>query len=250
MGRGLVAPFVSTPDVLKAAPSPHRVLAHCRVPLARVRRMAGAGGAKINDVMLTLIDIAMHRYLDERGAAVHRPLVADIPVALTDHGSTGNRITILQVPMGRPGVAPVQRLVDVLRETAQMKQEIRELDGSALTLYSILQHSLASTIESLGFSDLPMLANAVISNPAGFDRRVYFNGAEVELALPISVVAHHQVLNITITTYVDELHVTFIALREALPDLQHLADLTAAAADELEAALHRSARSPRRRRVR
>jgi hypothetical protein len=58
------------------------------------------------------------------------------------------------------------------------------------------------------------------------------------------------VLNITITTYVDELHVTFIALREALPDLQHLADLTAAAADELEAALHRSTRSPRRRRVR
>jgi len=72
----------------------------------------------------------------------------------------------------------------VLRETQQMKQEIRELDASALTLYSILQHSLASTIESLGLSDLPMLANAVISNPAGFDRRVYFNGAEVELALP------------------------------------------------------------------
>jgi len=250
MGRGLVAPFVSTPDVLKATPSPHRVLAHCRVPLAQVRRMARAGGAKINDVMLTLIDMAMHRYLDERGADPGRPLVADIPVALADHGSTGNRITILQVPMGRPGVAPVQRLVDVLRETQQMKQEIRELDGSALTLYSILQHSLASTIESLGLSDLPMLANAVISNPAGFDRRVYFNGAEVELALPISVVAHHQVLNITITTYVDELHVTFIALKEALPNLEHLADLTAAAADELEAALHRSARSPRRRRVR
>lgn len=250
MGRGLVAPFVSTPDVLKAAPSPHRVLAHCRVPLARVRRMARAGGAKINDVMLTLIDIAMHRYLDERGDTARRPLVADIPVALADHGSTGNRITILQVPMGRPGVAPVQRLVDVLRETRQMKQEIRELDGSALTLYSILQHSLASTIESLGFSDLPMLANVVVSNPAGFERRVYFNGAEVELALPISVVAHHQVLNITITTYVDELHVTFIALKEALPDLQHLADLTAAAADELEAALARGSRSPRRRRVR
>jgi WS/DGAT/MGAT family acyltransferase len=250
VGRGLVAPFVSTPNVLKAAPSPHRVLAHCRVSLAQVRRMAHSGGAKINDVMLTLIDMAMHRYLDERGASVDRPLVADIPVALTDHGSTGNRITILQVPMGRPGVAPVQRLTDVLRETRQMKQETRELDGSALTLYSILQHSLASTIESLGFSDLPMLANAVISNPAGFDKRVYFNGAEVELALPISVVAHHQVLNITITTYVDELHVTFIALEEALPDLQRLADLTTAAAAELEAALGRSARSPRKRRVR
>ena len=107
---------------------------------------------------------------------------------------------------------------------------MRELDHSALTLYSIVQHSLASTIESLGLSELPMLANVVISNPAGFEQRVYFNGAEVELALPISVVAHHQVLNITVTTYVDELHVTFIALREAIPDLPRLADYTAEAA--------------------
>jgi hypothetical protein len=88
-----------------------------------------------------------------------------------------------------------------------------------------------------------MLANAVISNPAGFEQRMYFNGAEVELALPISVVAHHQVLNITITTYVDQLHVTFIALREAIPDLRRLAEYTAAAVTELEADL---ARGPRR----
>ena len=242
MGRGLTAPFVSTPNVLKAAPSPHRVLAHCVLPLATVRAMSRTSGAKINDVMLTLIDMAMHRYLAERGLTLDKPLVTDMPVALTDHGGTGNRITILQVPMGRPGVSPAQRLADVVRETGQVKKEMRDLDGGALTLYSIVQHAIASTIESLGLSELPMLANAVISNPAGFERRVYFNGAEVELALPISVVAHHQVLNITVTTYVDKLHVTFIALKEAIPDLQRLADYTAAAAAELEADLARGKR--------
>ena len=237
MGRGLTAPFISTPNVLKAAPSPNRVLAHCRLPLARVRAMSRSSGAKINDLMLTLIDMAMHRYLAERGITLDRPLVTDMPVALTDHGGTGNRITILQVPMGRPGVSPAQRLADVARETGEVKEEMRELEGGALTLYSIVQHSIASTIESLGLSELPMLANSVISNPAGLEKRVYFNGAEVELALPISVVAHHQVLNITITTYVDDLHVTFIALKEAIPDLQQLADYTIAAAAELEADL-------------
>ncbi len=129
-----------------------------------------------------------------------------------------------------------------MQETSQVKQEMRTLAGSALTLYSIVQHSLASTIESFGLSELPMLANAVISNPAGFEQRMYFNGAEVELALPISVVAHHQVLNITITTYVDELHVTFIALREAIPDLRRLAEYTAAAVTDLEADLARGSR--------
>jgi len=242
LGPGLVTPFIGTPDVLKAAPSPHRVLAHCKVPLARVRTAAAAGDAKINDVMLTLIDAAMHRYIAERGTTLDRPLVADIPVALEDHGGSGNRITILQVPMGRPGLSPAQRLRDVLHETRIMKRETRELAGDALTLYSIVQHSIASTIESLGLSDLPMLANVVISNPAGFEQRVHFNGAAVELALPISVVAHHQVLNITITTYIDQLHVTFIALREAIPDLQRLADYTAAAAGELDADLGRSRR--------
>jgi len=237
LGRGLATPFVSTPNVLKAAPSPHRVLAHCALPLANVRSMARAGHAKINDVMLTLIDMAMHRYLEERGILLDRPLVTDMPVALEDHGGTGNRITILQVPMGRPGVAPARRLADVVRETGQVKQEMRAIAGSALTLYSIVQHSIASAIESLGLGELPMLANTVISNPAGFEQRVYFNGAEVELALPISVVAHHQVLNITVTTYVDRLHVTFIALREAIPDLQRLADYTAAALPQLEADL-------------
>lgn len=250
LGRGLAAPFVSTPNVLKAAPSPHRVLAHCKLPLPQVRELARRGNAKVNDVMLTLIDLAMHRYLADRGITLDRPLVTDMPVALADHGGHGNRITILQVPMGRPGVAPAQRLADIVQETGQVKQELRELDGGALTLYSIVQHSIASTIEALGLGGLPMLANAVVSNPAGFEKRLYFNGAEVELALPVSVVAHHQVLNITITTYVDELHVTFIALKEAIPDLQQLADYTAAAAVELDADLarieRRRARTQRR----
>jgi WS/DGAT/MGAT family acyltransferase len=249
LGQGLVTPFLTTPDVLKASPSPHRVLAHCALPLAGIRDAAAAGAAKVNDVMLVLIDMAMHRYLAERGTTVDRPLVADMPVALEDHGRAGNRITILQVPMGRPGVSPAQRLADVMRETQQVKHEMRTLAGSALTLYSVIQHSIASGIESLGLGALPMLANVVISNPAGLERRVYFNGAEVELALPISVVAHHQVLNITVTTYVDRLHVTFIALREAIPDLERLAACTAEALPELAADLARAgAEKPARRR--
>jgi diacylglycerol O-acyltransferase len=233
IGRGLMTPFVTTPDVLKTAPTPHRVLAHCRLPLAQVRSLARANDAKINDVLLTVLDISMTRYLAERGTPPRQPLVADIPVALEDHGGTGNRITILQVPMGRPGGTPAERLQDVVRETREMKRELRAISGNALMLYSIIEHSVASLIESLNLRPLPMLANAVVSNPAGLTERVYFNGASVELALPVSVVGHHQVLNITVTTYVDQLDVTFIALREAMPDLPRLADFTVTALDDL-----------------
>jgi len=45
------------------------------------------------------------------------------------------------------------------------------------------------------------------------------------------------VLNITISNYDDELHVTFIALREAVPDVQRLADATMRALVELQHSL-------------
>jgi diacylglycerol O-acyltransferase / wax synthase len=235
IGSGLVAPFVNTPNVLKTSPSANRVLAHCTLSLASAKQVAKRGGAKVNDVMLAAIDMAMSRYLDERGSPPDAPLVADVPVALQDHGGTGNRITILQVPMGLPGSKPAERLQRIVNETQQMKREVRVLSGDSLMIYSILEHSLASTIESLRLGELPMLANVVISNPAGFTERVRFNGAAVELALPISVVGHHQVLNVTVTTYADDLHVTFIALKEAVPDLGRMAGYTVEALAQLAA---------------
>lgn len=237
IGKGMATPFMATPDVLKAAPSPNRVMAHCSLPLARVRAVAKRGNAKINDVLLTVLDIALNRYLAEHGMRAKRPLVADMPVALHDGPGAGNRITILQVPMGRPGGTPAERLADIVAETRLVKEEVRSIGSDALFMYSIFEHAVASAIESLNLGELPMLANAVISNPAGLEGKVYFNGLPVELALPVSVVAHHQVLNVTISNYDDELHVTFIALREAIPDVQRLAEATMHALVELQHSL-------------
>jgi WS/DGAT/MGAT family acyltransferase len=253
LGRGMATPFFGTPDVLRAPPSPNRVLGHCSLPLARVRSIAQRSGAKINDVLLATLDVALNHYLEAHGARTRRPLVADMPVALHDGAGAGNRITILQVPLGPPGATPAERLAAIVAETREVKAEVRSIGAEALFMYSIFEHALASAIESLNLGDLPMLANAVISNPAGLTHKVHHNGLPVEMALPVSVVAHHQVLNITISNYADELHVTFIALREALPDVQSLADATQRALVELQkslqsgrkAAAKRAGRAPR-----
>jgi diacylglycerol O-acyltransferase len=244
-GHGLALPFMATPNVLRTAPSRTRVLAHCAVPLVRARAIARRGKAKINDVMLAAVDVALNRYLEERGTPPDHPLVADVPVALADHGDASNGITILQVPMGRPGSTPTERLAEIVTETLEMKHQVRSVSGSSLALYSILGHTAASTFESLGLERAPLLANVVISNPAGLDRRVYFNGAPVELALPVSVVGHQQVLNVTVTTYVDQLHVTLMAQREAIPDVGRLAGYVVEAVDRLHTELAGAARSRR-----
>jgi diacylglycerol O-acyltransferase len=253
LGRGMATPFLGTPDVLRAPPSPNRVLGHCSLPLARVRSIAKRSGAKINDVLLATLDVALNHYLESHGMRTRRPLVADMPVALQEGAGAGNRITILQVPLGPPGATPAERLAAIVAETREVKAEVRAIGADALFTYSIFEHALASAIESLNLGDLPMLANAVISNPAGLTHKVHHNGLPVELALPVSVVAHHQVLNITISNYADELNVTFIALREAVPDVQSLADATQRALVELQQSLQsghkpaskRAARVPR-----
>ncbi|HEX5651280.1 MAG TPA: wax ester/triacylglycerol synthase domain-containing protein [Steroidobacteraceae bacterium] len=249
LGAGMSAPFVSTPQVFKTPPSPNRVMGHCVLPLERVRSVAAAADAKVNDVVLATVDLALSHYLEERGVRPTKPLVADMPVALHDQAGAGNRITILQVPMGRPGGTPLQRLQDVVRETRTVKGEVRALSPDALYAYSILEHAVASAIETLDLGEMPMLANAVVSNPTGLDAPLYFNGLRVELALPVSVVAHHQVLNVTVSNYGSDLNVTFIALREALPDVQRLADGTARALLELQRAVKRPAARPKRRRT-
>lgn len=237
LGRGMATPFIGTPDVLRAPPSPNRVLGHCSLPLARVRAIARRAEAKVNDVLLATLDIALNHYLAERGMHTRRPLVADMPVALHDGAGAGNRITILQVPLGPPGATPAERLAAIVAETREVKAEVRAIGSDALFMYSIFEHALASAIESFNLGELPMLANAVISNPAGLTHKVHHNGLPVEMAIPVSVVAHHQVLNITISNYADELHVTFIALREAVPDVQRLADATQRALVELQRSL-------------
>lgn len=242
LGDGLALPFIGTPNVFKAAASPNRVMAHCTVPLAQVRAVAKVADAKVNDVLLAMLDLALSRYLAARGVIPARPLVADMPVALRDDGSAGNRISILQVPLGQPGGAPAQRLADIVRETQAVKRQVGELVPDALFFYSIFGHAIASAIEVFNLGELPMLANLVVSNPTGLDAPVWFNGLPVELALPVSVVAHHQMLNVTVTNYGATLHVTFIALREALPDVQRLADATVVALGDLTQDVHRTRR--------
>ena len=104
-------------------------------------------------------------------------------------------------------------------------------------LHSVITHGLPSLFEGLGLRDAPLLANMVVSNPFGFTEKRYMMGAEIGLALPVSVVAPGQVLNITAVNYVDRYQIAFLAIAEAVPDIGVLAKYTEEAFATLAASL-------------
>ena len=248
-GAGVPLPFVRTSGALKAPPSARRSFAHCALPLGQVKALGKTRDATVNDMLLTVLDIALIRYLKRKHAAPAKALVADMPVALGAGGSGGNRIAMVQLPLGAPNLDPVERLEAIAARTRAVKGQLHGGAGDAAMLHSILTHGLPSLWEALRLHDAPLLANLVVSNPFGFADKRYLMGAEVDLVLPISVVAPGQVLNVTAVNYVDRYQIAFLAIAEAVPDIVLLARYTEEAFATLAAGLGgdgRKRRSPGR----
>src|SRR5690606_9305483 len=78
--------------------------------------------------------------------------------------------------------------------------------------------------------------NLVISNVPGPREPLYFRGARLEAAYPLSIPFHGYGLNITLNSYAGTLNFGFIGCREVLPHLQRLAVYAGEALVELESA--------------
>lgn len=185
--------------------------------------------------------MALTRHVADKGRPEpSQPLVADMPVAIGTPGAGGNSIAVLQFPLGTAGATPLGRLAQICRRTAEVKQYAKRTDASAMVTYTAAVHDIPALLEALGVARPPVLANMMISNPFGLPERRYLAGAELEMALPMSVLAPGQSLNITATTYDQGLQVAFLGLENTLPDIQQLADFTVDAFAQLRRAAEAS----------
>ena len=221
-----------------------RSFATASLPLDRVKAVAAAHAATINEVVLTAIGGALRRYLAMHGGVPRKSLIAAVPVSLREAGNTEatTLATMTLASLATDVADPVERLAEVRAASAAAKAVMKQLRGAMPTDFPSLGlpwllSAGAAVYGRFGLADrIPPIANLVVSNVPGPPMPFYLAGARLKTYWPVSIVEHGLGLNITLQSYAGSLDFGLIAARSGLPDLHRLAQGLLEAFAELEAA--------------
>lgn len=214
--------------------TPHRRLAIRTAQLADLKAIKNAVGGTINDVVMAVCAGALRQYLQEKDALPDQPLVAMVPVSVRTGQETDkwtNRVSAIFTAIPTDEPEPLGRLAAMHRWMMTAKSqfdlipaesliEMSELAPPALSMRAM---RVAARMRLADRIDPPV--NLVISNVPGPRQPLYLAGAQLLEYHPVSTIADGQGLNITVHSYLDQLHFGLVACRELVPDVEHLADL-------------------------
>lgn len=235
----LVTPLEAPRCVLNARISRSRRFATQQIALARLRAVAKAAGGTLNDAILAVCATSLRRYLLEQGALPDAPLVAMLPVAVRakDEDGGGNAVGAILATLATDIDDPAERLARIVDSTRHAKAQLQGMSKAAILQYSalLLAPSMLQMLPTTAGHVRPTF-NVVISNVPGPDQPLYFRGARLEAAYPMSIPVHGQALNITCNSYAGTMCFGFTGCRDTLPHLQRLAVYCGEAIGELESA--------------
>jgi hypothetical protein len=180
---------------------------------------------------------ALRRYLDEKGQTPELPLTATVPVSIQLKGSAkqGNQISYVAVNLRTDLADPLERLKAIGRSAAAAKNDMSSLSRDAVQTLAVVAQSTAALINQFRLSDyLKPPANLVISNVPGPRETLYFKGAKLVGYYPLSILMDGQALNITLCSHGNQLDFGILGCRNAMPDIDTLAQFIGDAFDELK----------------
>jgi diacylglycerol O-acyltransferase / wax synthase len=235
----LVTPLQAPKCILNARIGRSRRFATQQLETARLKAVAKKANGTLNDVVLALSAASLRRYLLELGALPAEPLIAMVPVNVRakDDVGGGNAIGAILASLATDVADAGERLTTIIAGTRRAKEQLQGMSRNAIIQYSALLVSpfMLQLIPGAAGRVRPTF-NVVISNVPGPDETLYFRGARLEAAYPMSIPVHGIALNITCNSYAGTLNFGFIGCRDTLPHLQRLAVYCGEALAELEAA--------------
>ena len=223
--------------------SGRRAVAWSAVPLSTVKEIKNELGVTVNDVLLGLTGGALRQYLDERGELPKEPLRANVPMSTRKPGdkTVGNQVTNLAVDWGTDLENPVERILRISRDSKRAKSDVQKSGGDIVLAlaegFAPAAHQLLMQVSSAFVDQAPLPANAVFSNVRMPNMPFYIGGARIEAAIPISVLAPTQGLNITAITYCDEICFGITADPRLVSDPWIIAEASSKALLDLQAAM-------------
>lgn len=234
-------PFTAPPVSFNNVITPHRQFAFTTLSLEDAKRVKNAFGATINDVFLAAVAGGLRRYLEPRGELPDQPLVASVPVSTRSEeqaGTWGNQLAKMYVSLPTHIGDPVERLQAARSAARTSKDELQVTRGARLENW-------------IEFFPLPLLRltarlfirihrhtgrateNLIVSNVPGPKQPLWAGSARLSAFYSVGPVSPGIGLNITVWSYVDQLNISLIACREAVPDLWALTDAIRESAAEL-----------------
>ena len=251
---GALSSLRASPDSpLSAMLSEQRRFTTVRTTLEDYRRVRRRHGGTVNDVILATITGALRAWLMTRAETVHgsRTLRAMVPMSVIDNdleptslGSQGAG-HLLNLPIGEP--SPVVRLHQVSyalkahKETgrAVAADRLAGVAGFAPTTFHALGSRVAAAQTRRGF-------NLVITNVPGPQFPLYAAGAQMLDTYPVPPLLPGHALAIGVTSYDGHVYFGLNADRDAVPDLDVLAQCLTEALEELvDSASDSRPRAPR-----
>jgi len=196
----------------------NRLFALGRARLEDVKRVRGATGATVNDVLLTAVALMLSEYL---GDEAPDRTVALVPVSVrtdSDSGELGNRISTVFVDLPMRG-EPLERLASISAAMRDVKSSAQVRAGSLIVGAAGLAPPIVSALAARAMS-APRVFNLVVSNVPGPQQTFYLDGVplrEVYPAVPLN--PRNQALSVGILSYDGGVYFGLLADRGALPDV-------------------------------
>jgi WS/DGAT/MGAT family acyltransferase len=236
-------PFQAPRSILNVPITGARRFAAQSYSLERMLAVGKAAGVTLNDVMLAMCAGALRQYLLDLGALPDRPLVAAVPVSLRGSGGGGtearggNAVGIILCTLATDLPDAGDRLAAIRAATSAGKRAYAGLTPLQITVISALAMAPLALAPLPGMARLrPPPFNVLISNVPGPRRPLYWCGARLEGAYPLSIPYDGLALNITATSYDGALQFGLIGCRRSVPSLQRLLTHLETALADLEKA--------------
>ena len=205
--------------------------------LKRIRAVCHAFDTTVNDVVMAMCSTALRTYLMNQDALPDKPLIAMVPVSLRrDDSAEGNQVGIILASLHTDEPGPVDRLMKIHIGVQEAKRRYAAMSPEEIVNYTALTLAPAAFHLLTGLAPKWQTFNVVISNVPGPGEPQYWNGAKLEGMYPVSISMDRLALNMTLTSYNDQIEFGLTGCRRTLPSLQRMLDYLEDGLVELEVA--------------